>query len=281
MNGGLGNQMFQYIFFRWLQLHCEDECIVDDSAFFGKNVPHSGYEIEKFGLHPQRLSSLFAADIWDFMLKRRQGGNGIAQQLLEAGMELTAVQETGNDNFSFGGKIIKMRDSDQVPIPAGNTYYHGYYLGNKYYWDIHDNIGQEIVFPKLDAVNQALWQHICQCDSVGIHVRRGDMAALGWSADPSFFAKAIAYMETVYKQPEYFLFSDDLAWCQEHREELGLAALGKRVRPVSGNEGDKAYIDLLLLISCKQRIGDRSSFSFLASCLSDNNKGDILKWQNR
>lgn len=47
MNGGLGNQIFQYVFFRWLEVETGESCIIDDTAFFGSNVPHNGYELER------------------------------------------------------------------------------------------------------------------------------------------------------------------------------------------------------------------------------------------
>ena len=47
MNGGLGNQLFQYAFYRYIQIATNDICYIDDSAFFGKNVEHNGFEIEK------------------------------------------------------------------------------------------------------------------------------------------------------------------------------------------------------------------------------------------
>ena len=37
MNGGLGNQLFQYVFYRYIKKHANDICYIDYSAFFGKN----------------------------------------------------------------------------------------------------------------------------------------------------------------------------------------------------------------------------------------------------
>ena len=30
LNGGLGNQIFQYIFFRWLEVRSGEQCVIDD-----------------------------------------------------------------------------------------------------------------------------------------------------------------------------------------------------------------------------------------------------------
>ena len=38
LNGGLGNQLFQYIFARYIEKNSADNCIIDDSAFWGNNV---------------------------------------------------------------------------------------------------------------------------------------------------------------------------------------------------------------------------------------------------
>ena len=51
-NGGLANQVFQYIFYRYGQLTTghPEEWFLDDSFFFFKHQ-HNGYELEKvFGL---------------------------------------------------------------------------------------------------------------------------------------------------------------------------------------------------------------------------------------
>ena len=64
MNGGLGNQLFQYAFYRYIQIATNDICYIDDSAFFGKNVEHNGFEIEKvFNIKCNLLSDFFDTDI--------------------------------------------------------------------------------------------------------------------------------------------------------------------------------------------------------------------------
>ena len=51
VNGGLGNQIFQYVFFRWLEVVTGESCVMDDGLFFGGSVPHNGYELEQiFGV---------------------------------------------------------------------------------------------------------------------------------------------------------------------------------------------------------------------------------------
>ncbi|MBR1858669.1 MAG: hypothetical protein IJ797_04165, partial [Selenomonadaceae bacterium] len=68
MNGGLGNQMFHYIFFRWLEINSSEKCVIDDAPFYLDNVPHNGYELNKiFGLKPAMLSDKFFNSIIDII----------------------------------------------------------------------------------------------------------------------------------------------------------------------------------------------------------------------
>ena len=279
MNGGLGNQLFQYIFLRWLELNTGEGCIIDDSPFFGENVPHNGYELERiFGIRKKRLSEHFDADVWAYLVKQRQGVDGIEQALRDAGMEFQFIYDTRN--FHYDGPAVDVRDIGPGSILKGDTYYHGYWLGELYFNAIADRIRQELAFPPLAAPrNRDLQAMIRQSNAVCVHIRRGDMAKLGWSSGPEHFAQAIAKMETLTQHAKYFLFSDDLGWCREHWQDLGLEPLGSRVIVVDGNRGDEAYIDLQLMALCRHFISDRSSFSLLASLLSLNkNKICLSHW---
>ena len=97
MNGGLGNQTFQYIYLRYLELQTGQPCIIDDSPFWGSDVPHNGYELEKvFHIHHQRMSELFDADVWNYMVSQRNSvagyGPGLAAPLFDLGYRDSRVR---------------------------------------------------------------------------------------------------------------------------------------------------------------------------------------------
>ncbi len=71
LNGGLANQIFQYIFVRYAQLSFPEQDIwyLDDSFFFINQV-HNGYELEHiFRLKPNLLSKYFDSDICNQLLE--------------------------------------------------------------------------------------------------------------------------------------------------------------------------------------------------------------------
>ena len=286
MNGGLGNQAFQYIFLRWLELYAADTCLVEDSAFFGPEAAHNGFELTRvFGVRPRRLSSYFVPELWQQMLADKAAGISIPQQLRSGRFflghrDLSLVHEGGS--IAFDGPGIKVKSGQTVPLSAGDVYYHGYWLGDFFYRQIEAVMQRELQFPPLPENTWLgdLARGLRAGDAAAVHVRRGDMARVGWSAGPAYFAGRVAELEARASVRQYLVFSDDLPWCQEHRQELGLAGLDGRVLFVEGNRGEEAYRDMQLMSLCRWIIGDRSSFSWLAGILSQvPGKELLMNWK--
>ena len=64
LNGGLANQVFQYIFARSYELSHPGEIMYMDDSYFALNTVHNGYELEKvFGIRPHMLSECFDQEV--------------------------------------------------------------------------------------------------------------------------------------------------------------------------------------------------------------------------
>ncbi len=72
-----------------------------------------------------------------------------------------------------------------------------------------------------------------------------------------------------YPDAVYYLFSDEVDWCEAHYAELGFTD-GDEIEFVKGNVDGANYIDLFLMSKCRGVIMSNSSFSYLAALL---NKG--------
>ncbi len=66
----------------------------------------------------------------------------------------------------------------------------------------------------------------------------------------------------------FYVFSDDIPWCRQHSDALGLA-LSPSVTYIEGNTQGKNYIDLQLMSMCRIMIINRSAFGYLAMLLND------------
>lgn len=87
LNGGLANQVFQYIFVRFAEMHHPGEQWFLDDSFFFVNDIHNGYELEKvFGVKPNLLSNYFEEDVWQELIRLKKEGSSIPQSFQEMGI---------------------------------------------------------------------------------------------------------------------------------------------------------------------------------------------------
>ena len=288
MNGGLGNQMFQYIFFRWLEINSREKCVVDNAPFYLDNVPHNGYELDRiFNLKPPMISDYFDKDVWQYIIDNRKSKmGGIVQQLANNGLPIVLVVEKGAINVEFDGPVIVVNEAKDVPFKFANNhiYYHGYWITTSPLNSIRRTIEREFIFPKIvDELNKKYADLIEKSiNPVAIHIRRGDMAKLGWSCQPEHFRKGIFFSENNWRPDKYFLFSDDLDWCNKMSNELGLDTINHKLIIVNGNNGENAYRDMQLMTMCHHRISDHSSFSLMAAMLCQYpNKEEFFNWKTQ
>lgn len=102
---------------------------------------------------------------------------------------------------------------------------------------------------KWNETNRMYAEMIKNSDGIMLHIRRGDFVYYKKSASTEYFCKAIQLTAHLneYREKKYFVFSDDLAWCREHKRELGLEEVRDNVVFVSGNEGISSYMDMYLM----------------------------------
>lgn len=125
MNGGLGNQIFQYIFYRWYRkLIPTADIVIDDGKFWGDDVPHHGYELRRiFGLELPFLSQRFSPDVWEYMVNMRQQGIDIPEQLRRNGFSLRVIREKNITNINFGGEVEEFATGDLLNINMKENIY--------------------------------------------------------------------------------------------------------------------------------------------------------------
>lgn len=277
LNGGLANQVFQYIFLRYAELlHPEKEpWFLDDSFFFVNNV-HNGYELERvFNIKPNLLSQAFDEDVWEEFIKNKRNGMSIPQTLKE--MDIDMIMYAEMDNYKewnpFDGNVIRMFQANEfhpeiASINYPNIYYHGYWINKNYFASYKDVIQKELTFPELPTASaKAYADQIMTTPSVAVHVRRGDYVDLGWQLSQDYYAKAMYDMSQKVNGFTLFVFSDDLQWCQEHAKDLGFDYASKVVY-VEGNTGQNSYVDMQLMSMCEGMVLSNSAFCYLAALMN-------------
>lgn len=280
LNGGLANQVFQYIFVRFAELYNpqNEPWLIDDSFFFVNNV-HNGYELEKvFGIQANLLSRHFDHDVWDELIKNKKNGLSIAQSFKALGFDIHMVAETANykEHNPFDGKIFEIPSNEFHPeitcLPLPNVYYHGYWINKKWFETYRDLLKKELTFPPItDTLNQNYANTITSSQSIGVHIRRGDYVDIGWNLESNYYLQSMKTLTAQYPDAEFYIFSDDLVWCQLHATQLGFD-LTNKVTYVEGNTHGQNFRDLQLMSMCKGLLMSNSAFCFLAALLNDDLK---------
>lgn len=275
LNGGLANQVFQYVFMRYAELsHPETGPWFLDDSFFFVQYEHNGYELERvFGLRPRLLSTYFEPDVWEYMIEQKRAGKSIPQLMLESGTDISVVSEFDNysDMNPFEGRAEisgTNRFSPQIITLPGNIYYHGYWIIKEYFNAYREIFLNELSFPPInDSRNAHYLEQIKETRSLSVHIRRGDFVTLGWDIPPQVYRGAINAMYGEMPDLTLFVFSDDIEWCREHDRELGLTIPQETVY-IEGNKGEEDFRDLQLLGCCKNSIVVGSSFNYLAALMN-------------
>lgn len=280
LNGGLANQAFQYIFAKYYELSHPGEQMYMDDSYFALNTVHNGYELEKvFGIKPHMLSECFDEEVWQFILEERKQGKSVPQILCENGIETYMISEVGDSYKTFNpfdGRVVSIPCNEYHPEildAPGDAYYHGYWINGKYFKQYQAEFLKEFRFPEItDRKNREYWNRIWSTDSVSIHIRRGDYVNLGIAMDTEMQRNCVkAFVENFPGKWELFVFSDDIAWCREHKEELGFEQFSAVIF-VEGNMHGRNYLDLQLMSSCKGMILSNSAFCYLAALLNTRKK---------
>jgi hypothetical protein len=289
-NGGLGNQAFQYIFYRFLEEYGGDDIYFDDSYFFNHKGVHNGYELNRlWGLKPNLLSEYFDADVWEEILRITKNDMHILEFLNANGLNFTGVSEANCiATTSFTKQYTQPYTSvaineyhPEIYKMQGNIYFHGYWINGNYFKELRDKMLTEMAFSEFEEeANIKYAEQIKSCNSVGVHIRRGDFVRLGWDMSPDWYKSHLPQMRRSVFKPTFFIFSDDLAWCKENLKNLGFEKSDKLVF-IRGNDGEKSYRDLQLLSLCKHMMIANSSFSYLAALLNQNPHKIVANPTNR
>ena len=278
LNGGLANQTFQYIFYRFLQLSrgSAEGVYMDDSFFYTHRI-HNGYELEKvFGVKPALLSGLFDDDVWAEMIEQKKAGRSIPQQLLDMGEPINVLTESDTlQEFNpYSGEVYTAKGGCNRFHPRlaeleGEWYLHFYGLNTGYFLQFRDVLKEELSFkPFTEPQNIDIQARLLSEDSICLHVRRGDFVDIGRAVEPKYYREALEKLLEGHSGALLAVFSDDLGWCRDHADELGIS-LADKVLYVEGNRGESSFRDLQLMSLCRGMVITDSSFCMLAALLND------------
>lgn len=257
LNGGLGNQMFQYACGRSLAYSHQTELVLDlrRLKYNNKLFTSRAYELEIFKISAReineeelrRLKSLTYRFFNTLHIKLFQKGIRTASYFVE-------------NTLSYDTKI---------ELVSNNCYLSGYWQSPIYFQSIEKIIRDEFSFPSaLNQSNRDLMDAIQSSNSVSLHIRRSDFVnnsnhSIHGVCSLEYYQKAIEIIANRVEHPVFFIFSDDIEWSRQN------LPLSYNMTFVIGNSGQNSYIDMQLMSFCKNNIIANSSFSWWGAWLNN------------
>lgn len=278
--GGLGNQMFQYAAGRSLAHRHNTELKLDITNF--KNYPDRFYSLNCFNILEEFASPkeifVFTGIPRNFLQKLitqgRRSFRFAGKALLQGTQEITGDPKVYKEpHFHFDRNFFYQTD---------NVYLDGYWQSERYFKDIEEIIRNEFTFkiPPLGK-NKGVAEQIASCESVSIHVRRGDyvndlkISEIHGNCGLTYYREAVKKISQMIRAPHFFIFSDEPGWARKNLR------LGQPAMFVDHNDTNKSYEDLRLMSQCKHHIIANSSFSWWGAWLHINPEKIVIapkKW---
>ena len=269
LRGGIGNQMFQYAAGRRLAIKHKTVLKLDVNFLLDRtpreNFTYRTYELDIFNIQGDIASP---SEINRFVPANRNVFYNIKRKL-------KLINVITEPHIHFHEDVLSASD---------NSYLDGYWQSENYFKDIGDIIRSDFTLkPEMTNINQEFAKEISSCDSVSLHIRRGDYVSnpetnkFHGSCPLEYYQKAVVKIANCVKNPHFFIFSDDPDWAKKHLN------LEYPIKFITHNGEGKNYEDLRLMSLCKHNIIANSSFSWWGAWLNENPDKIVIapeKWFN-
>lgn len=250
LKGGLGNQMFQYAFGRYLSFITGKELCLNVYTYkYGTS--NRKYDLDMFILSKHTLCE--TKDLESITGKSQSMMYQISERFVHFDAELT--------------ESIEFISLNHPNIENIDFILSGFWQSFRYFEKISDLILKDFTFINpLFGKWKSLLIDIESSESVMINVRRGDyLHKLDYHGVVSreYISKSIGLIERKVQNPKFFLFSDDVGWCREHFQNY------ENLLIINEEYYDSKYQYYLQLMSaCKHFIISNSTFAWWSVLLS-------------
>jgi hypothetical protein len=270
LGGGLGNQMFQYAFARTLQEQYHDDKMkiaafrlkeegIGAESLWCLNIRP---ETELLGEQQEREIEKYTKRYLDRIryVKKLSGKTSeladsyirhLAKKGIFTSREVYAVQQ-----------YSACRKEEKIVFGGFQTW--------RYWQHMIPEIRTELkVKTQPSAENKAVMEEMQACESVCVHIRRGDYLAPQYRhlnvCDEAYYRQAMAYVQEQKPDAVFYIFTNnhsEIEWIRENYDFSGYS-----VRYVDLDNPD--YEELRLMYHCKNFIISNSTFSWWGQMLSD------------
>lgn len=260
--------MFQYSFGRLLEIVYKKE-VAYDTSFFSENkkFTNRNFLLDKFNTQ-MRIAS-------DLEIKKIKYSYGFISVFFYFFNKVINKFIFKKYYISYNKELLDLIER------KNNLYLEGYFQSHYYCAPIINALIKEFSLKENPSqVFNGIYQQINECESVSVHIRRGDYLNDKKdisSLDVKYYKDSINKVEEKIKDPIYFIFSDDTEWVK-----INLGNLFNKVVYVTNNK-IKDYEEVVLMSKCKHNIIANSSFSWWGAMLNESKNKIVIypkDWKN-
>jgi hypothetical protein len=260
LQGGLGNQMFQYAVGRELQRRSGGELALDLTLLLDRfprsNMVVRDYNLDIFRIQPRLTLLSQLARHLPVPLLYMYGSSALARALDRAGLQRYISESRSSPEEVLGAR--------------GNVYLDGHWQSPKYFAGSEAVLRREFeVKQPLSPAGEQVAAQMASTDSICVNVRRTDYVTIPTSikmhgfVGKEYYDRGIEQIAPRLKNPHIFVTSDDVQWCRESlRFEYPTTVLGQECK------GYKFGEELALMVRCKHFLIPNSSFAWWAAWMN-------------
>jgi hypothetical protein len=292
IEGGLGNQMFQYAAGKATALRLGVNLLLDTS-FYNKIAELNGriFMLNSFrNITEKEASTGDAMKLYPALticdrvmgksatMPRRTLSKILRYVFYGLGVmperkKIAALKHPTGDSFLAPvpfSRVYFQRSSEYYAdfnsIPD-NTYMIGNWESEKFFDGIKTHVRSIYSF-NAALYESPLYRRLNSEQSVSIHIRRGDKVnhKMHFSSDLNYVASAARVMRSKLSDPVFYVFSDEILWCKENLPHM----LNMPLRFIEDHGIDDACKDMFFMSQCKHNIVGPSTFSWWAAWLNPN-----------
>lgn len=276
--GGLGNQMFEYAMSLMLIKKNPEEHVYADLTRYDMTIEHDGFDILKyFDVNIDIMSDdikkiiaplnyyLCKIGLKNFLYKIKVSKiEGLNNKLEKRDNRVGIIRDYASTNYNANAFNIDK-------IKSKIWHYKGNWINPLYWKDCVDYIRDSFIFKTdlLSKNDREIIDEMQHCESVSIHIRRGDYSG-NYRYDlcnDFYYIKALEKIKSIVKDNKkiiYYVFSEEkisLPYIQNYKNIYHPELCG---------------VDLWMMSKCKYNIIANSTFSYWAAILNVYDKKKVI-----
>jgi hypothetical protein len=273
VQGGLGNQMFQYAFGRMLAKKNNTVLKIDTSLLID-NMKAKNAVIRNFDMDIFNVTTEFANEKEITHYNGYPDGTIIQRALFKLGKMISPRNLLIQDLHVFDEAHLNSPD---------NTCIVGRWQSELYFRDAKAEVLKDFEIKKEWLLNSPFTQKILgDKNPISVHVRREDYVVdennnvirsslVNGNLGVEYYKDAIKHIQSNIDSPTFYVFSEDMEWCLQNLQFIPNAIFVKTEKSKKGMAEDMHLINL-----CKHHITSHSTFSWWGAYLSKHPKKIII-----